>query len=68
MSAENETVGAVVYKVAPAVALGGQPIFGYTLPEWAAIAGIVYTLVQLGLLIYDRVQKHRKEKDRGCKL
>lgn len=57
MAVDYHNVAVEVTKVAPAAALGGQPIFGYTLPEWAAIAGIVYTVVQLGFLLYDRFFK-----------
>lgn len=67
MAAEHESVASVAAKVAPGVVAGGQPLFGYTLPEWAAIAGIVYTVVQLGFLLYDRY-KASKEKANGCKL
>lgn len=58
----QESAASVATKAAVPVVLGGQLFFGYTLNELAAICGIVYTLIQTGFLIYDRI-KRRKRKE-----
>lgn len=56
MNEPVESIAGASAKVAIPATLGGQLVFGYTLPEVAAIVGIVYTVVQLGFLIYDRLR------------
>lgn len=45
-------------KAVPA-AMAGQLIFGYSINEWAAIIGIVVTVVQFGYWIYEKFVKEK---------
>ena len=38
-------------KVAPPVAVAGSELFGLTLPEWVLVATLIYTALQIYLLI-----------------
>lgn len=59
-------VSSAVGKVTP-VALGGQYIFGYTINEFAALVGIVVTVVQFSYWVYEKYTAY-KEKKNGCKV
>jgi hypothetical protein len=48
-------------KALPSAVLGGQIIFGYTLSEWSAIAGILYVALQTYFLISDRIKARKKK-------
>jgi hypothetical protein len=52
--------------VPPVAVAGGTLIFGYTLPEWAAIITIFYTLVLLARLLRievgDWLSQFRRDK------
>lgn len=50
--------------VPPVAVAGGTLIFGYTLPEWAAIITIIYTLVLLARLIRIEVRDWLKRLGR----
>lgn len=60
MNSPVESVASAGAKTAIPAALGGQLVFGYTLPEVAAIVGIVYTVAQLAFMLYDRFYKKDK--------
>ena len=56
---ENESGSAVLAKVAPPLAVSSMTLFGYGLSDWVLLATLVYTLVQLAILVY-RFFKSRK--------
>lgn len=53
-------------KAAPPVTVTGLTIFGYPLPEVVMLMTLIYTTVQLLLLLWDRVRKEMERED-GCK-
>lgn len=63
MSSKEEIIAAGI-KAFPAVV--GTTYAGYTLSEWAAIATIIYVVIQVTLLLQDRYWKikDRKKNDR----
>lgn len=46
----------------PPVAVVGATFLGYTLPEWAAIVTIVYTLFLMARLIRNEIREWRGKK------
>lgn len=57
---------ATVAKVAPPIAVTGMQFFGYAVADWVMVLTLVYTAVQLGLLVWDRIKK-RANKRRNTK-
>lgn len=49
-------------KAAPAVAVTGVAVAGVPLQEWVYILTIVYLLLQIGVLVLDKVRKGRRDK------
>lgn len=52
-------------KAAPAVTVGGLTLFGVGLSDWVLLLTLIYTLLQIGFLIRDKVIRPRKALD-GC--
>lgn len=46
-------------KAAPPVTVTGFTLSGVTLNEWVLIATLVYTLLQMGWFIYDKIIKRK---------
>ena len=55
--AQNAETLAEAAKAAPAIAVSGMSLWGYPLSDWLIIITIVYTLVQLVLLIEKRIKQ-----------
>jgi ABC-type transport system involved in cytochrome c biogenesis permease subunit len=51
ISSGNEVVGETI-KAAPPVGVVGASLAGITLNQWVMIATLVYTVLQIALLIY----------------
>jgi hypothetical protein len=47
---------------APPVTVAGASYFGYTLPEWAAITAIIYTVLLILKMVWNGVCYWRKFK------
>lgn len=57
----------VVIKSTPPAALTAWSMWGFSLNEWAAIAGITYSVLMIVFLLKDRFDKWKKEKDASSK-
>ena len=66
---QHSSVLVETVKLAPAVAVSGFTLFGYPLSAWAQLVTIIYTIILLAFLIYDRfikkkpINKERKEHE-----
>lgn len=67
---EQVAQAASVAAKASTAALGGQFIFGYTINEFAAIVGMTIAVVQFVYWVYEKVQKHKRNKEAayGCEV
>lgn len=59
----GEYVSAVT-KASPPIAVTGASIAGMSLQEWVLVATLVYTVLQIALLIYNFVKKRRADGSR----
>jgi hypothetical protein len=57
------TVTEVGIKSVPPALMTAWSFWGFTLNEWAAIAGIAYSILMIFFLLKDRFTKWRKERD-----
>lgn len=48
----------VTAKVAPPIAVTGMQFMGYAVADWVMLLTLLYTIVQLGLLLWDRFKKN----------
>jgi hypothetical protein len=53
----------IVIKSTPPALLSAWSVWGFTLNEVAAIAGIIYSLLMIYFLLVDRFAKWKKERD-----
>lgn len=58
---------AEISKATPPIAVGGLTLFGVGLSDWVLILTLIYTILQIGFLIRDKVWRHygRKRNDVG---
>ena len=65
---EQVAQAASVAAKASTAALGGQFIFGYTINEFAALVGMTIAVIQFVYWVYEKVQKHKRNKEvvYGC--
>lgn len=65
---EQVAQAASVAAKASTAALGGQFIFGYTINKFAALVGMTIAVIQFVYWVYEKVQKHKrnKEVEYGC--
>ena len=57
---QNAETLAEAAKVAPAITVSGMVLWGYPLSDWLILLTIVYTLVQLVLLIEKRIKQGKQ--------
>lgn len=58
----NDIVASAV-KVAPPVSVTGATLLGYPIADWALWATLLYTLLQIAVLIRDKfINRHGKHK------
>ena len=67
---EQVASAASVAAKASTAALGGQFLFGYTINEFAALVGMTIAVIQFVYWIYEKVQKHKANKEAayGCEV
>lgn len=53
----------VIIKSTPPAMFTAWSMWGFTLTEWAAIAGIVYSGLMIVFLLVDRFNKWKKERE-----
>lgn len=53
---------AATAKVAPPIAVTGMQFAGYAVADWVMLLTLIYTVIQLGLLIWDRYKKFNAKK------
>lgn len=58
--------GVEVLKAAPSVTVGGMTVAGVPLSDWVLILTAIYTILQIGFLLRDKVFR-KKEKHDGSK-
>ena len=51
-------------KAAPPLGVGGLTLMGYPLEDWVLMATLVYTVLQIGFLIRDKIWRHYGSKRR----
>lgn len=49
-------------KSSPAVTTAGALLAGYTLQDWVLITTLIYTLLQIGWLVYSKFIRRDKEE------
>lgn len=54
---------AAVGKASPPIAVSSAAAAGLSLQEWVFVATLLYTVLQIGLLIYNFVTRDRDEPD-----
>lgn len=60
----QETLGAVVVKIAPSGVPATLILFGVPLPTLVQIVALIWTLLQIGAFIYDRfIRRPREVRD-----
>lgn len=53
----KQEIGAGIAKASPSVGYVGATIAGLSIPDWAALAALTYSLVMLALILWDRAIK-----------
>lgn len=53
----KQEIGAGIVKASPAVSYVGATVAGLSLPDWAAVAALLYSVAMLALIVWDRVVK-----------
>ena len=57
----NSDVMHEAVKAAPAVTVGGLTFFGVGLSDWVLLLTLIYTILQIGFLIRDKVIRPRRD-------
>ena len=60
MTNQEETVGAIAAKVAPPVSVSLATVYGYQVSEIVLWATLVYTVLMIGLKIYQIYKEVKK--------
>ena len=60
---DNILSGTAAIKAAPSVAVSAMVIFGIPLAQWAIILTVIYTILMICTLIYDRFIKKDVNKE-----
>lgn len=68
MSLESHATeyAAAAGKVSPPVVVSGAAVAGISLQEWVLTATLVYTVLQIGLLIYNFMKKRARDRGKGA--
>ena len=67
MTTQHSDIVTEVAKAAPALTVGGLTLFGVGLADWVLIVTLVYTLLQVGFLLRDKMYRPRKDARNGSK-
>lgn len=60
----KQEIGAGIAKASPAVGYVGATVAGLSLPDWAALAALAYSVVMLALIVWDRWIKPWRDRER----
>lgn len=53
-------------KASPPIVVSGAAVAGISLQEWVLTATLVYTVLQIGLLIYNFMKKRARDRGNGA--
>ena len=67
MTTQHSDIVTEVAKAAPALTVGGLTLFGVGLADWVLLATLVYTVLQVGFLLRDKMYRPMKDKRNGSK-
>lgn len=60
MTHQDETIGAIAAKVAPPVTVSLATVYGYQVSELVLWATLIYTLLMIGLKLYQIYKEIKK--------
>lgn len=57
-------LGEYAVRAGPGLTASGLTLFGVSIADIVQVLVAVYTVIQIGLIVFDRVKKYRKEHGR----
>lgn len=63
MTVDHQTATEFI-KASPSVAVGGLTLFGVGLADWVLLLTLVYTALQISLLVRDKIWRHYRGSKR----